>query len=282
VANEPQTDAINLAIRDGVAVLTLNRRPVNALSLAMLDDLSASLERCAGDSHIRVVIITSAFAKVFSAGADLQELKGVRLPAEIHDFAARGQAVCDQIESLPQPVIAAVRGVAPGGACELAMACDLRVAGQSARLGQPEVNLGIMPGWGGTQRLPRLIGRTAALELLMTGEMITAERALALGLVNRVVADDQVLAEAQRIADILLTKPAKSLTWIKQSVHQGLDHSLLDGLALEAALFSQSRSTQDAQEGIQAFIEKRQPRFGTGYQATEKGESSETMPRRLP
>ncbi len=262
MASEPHTGVIDLVIRDGVAALTLNRPPVNALNVATLNDLAASLDRCAGDTHVRVVIIASAFPKVFSAGADLQELKEVRLPTEIHDFAARGQAVFDQIESLPQPVIAAVRGVAPGGACELAMACDLRVAGQSARLGQPEVNLGIVPGWGGTQRLPRLIGRSAALELLMTGEMITAERALALGLVNRVVPDDQVLAEAQRIAEMLLTKPPKSLAWIKQSVRQGLDQSLRDGLALEAGLFSQSRATQDAQEGIQAFLEKRQPRFG--------------------
>ncbi|MDO8749728.1 MAG: enoyl-CoA hydratase-related protein [Dehalococcoidia bacterium] len=262
MVSEPKPHVIELTISDGVALLTLNRPPVNALNQATLKEIAATLERCASDPHVRVVIIASAFPNVFSAGADLQELKGLRRPSEIREFAASGQAVCDQIESLPQPVIAAVRGVAPGGACELAMACDLRVAGQSARFGQPEVNLGFVPGWGGTQRLPRLIGRTAALELLMTGELITAERALALGLVNRVVPDDQVLAEARRIAEVLLTKPPKSLMWIKQAVHQGLDQSLRDGLALEAGLFSQSRATQDAQEGIQAFLEKRQPRFG--------------------
>ena len=128
MASEPQTGVIDLAIRDGVAVLTLNRPPVNALNVATLNDLAASLERCAGDTHVRVVIIASAFPNVYSAGADLQELKGVRHPDETHEFATRGQAVFDQVESLPQPVIAAVRGVAPGGGCELAMACDLRVA----------------------------------------------------------------------------------------------------------------------------------------------------------
>lgn len=261
MASGRHSPVIELAIRDGVATLTLNRPPVNALNLATLNELAATLERCSTDAHTRLVIIASAFPNVFSAGADLQELKELRHPSQIREFAERGQAVCDQIESLPQPVIAAVGGVAPGGGCELAMACDLRVAGQSARFSQPEVNLGFVPGWGGTQRLPRLIGRTMAMELLMTGEWLTAERALALGLVNRVVPDDQVLAEAQRMAEMLLSKPPRSLVWIKQAVRQGMDLSLRDGLALEVGLISQARTTQDAQEGIQAFLEKRQPRF---------------------
>ncbi len=255
-----QPSYVNITTRGGITILALNRPPVNALSRALLEELTATLEHLASDSTVRVVILASALPH-FSAGADLQEMKALASPKDVQTFITVGQKACNTLESIPQPVIAAVEGVAMGGGCELALACDLRVAGQSARFGQTEVNLGIVPGWGGSQRLPRLIGRGMGTELLLTGEAVTADRALALGLVNRVAPAGQALAEAQRMAEALLAKPPLSLKWIKQEVHQGLEQPLTKGLDMEAELFLQARASQDAQEGIQAFLEKRQPRF---------------------
>ncbi|MBI4199246.1 MAG: enoyl-CoA hydratase/isomerase family protein [Chloroflexi bacterium] len=250
---------LEVSTYDTVTVLTLNRPPANALSSAFLGLLREAFEGCAREPT-RVVIIASALPTIFSAGADIRELRELDR-AGAREFSARGQALWNDIEAFPKPVIAAVRGACVGGGCELAMACDLRVAGQSARFGQPEVNLGLVPGWGGTQRLPRLIGRTAALEMLLTGEPISADRALALGLVNRLVPDDQVLPEARRLADSLAGKPPLTLGMIKEAVRQSLERPLRKGLEVETGEFLDARATKDAQEGIQAFLEKRAPKF---------------------
>lgn len=240
--------------------MTLSRPPVNALSQAFLQDLKDALKECAGNPEVHVVVLASALPKAFSAGADIHELVWLD-EAKSAEFTAIGHGVCDYIESLPKPVIAAVRGIAFGGGCEVAMACDLRVAGVSASFALPEINLGIIPGWGGTQRLPRLVGKTAALEMMMTGSPIPSSQALSIGLVNRVVADEEVLNEALKLGKTLAAKPPIALALAKRAVHEGAKVHLKDGLAVERDLFAQVRSTQDAQEGIEAFLEKRRPHY---------------------
>lgn len=259
---------VDFSAHDGVVVLTLNRPPINALSHAVLDELRAALERCAVDSQAQAVVITSALSNVFSAGADLQELKELT-PKDLQGFVACGQELFSYMESTPKPIVAAVRGVAMGGGCELALACDLRVAGQSARFAQPEVNLGLIPGWGGTQRLPRLIGKTVGLEMVLTGESISADRALAVGLVNKVVPNNQVLDEAQRVAQTLASKSPLALAMIKKAVHLGMDLSFQGGVEMEATFFLEAAATRDAHDGIQTFLEKRRPN-GRGHQQVDE------------
>ncbi|MBM3948790.1 MAG: hypothetical protein FJ312_06050 [SAR202 cluster bacterium] len=251
---------MELLVRDSQALLTLSRPPVNALSQGVLQDLKGALKECAGNPEVRVIVLASALPKAFSAGADIQELVWLD-EAKSVEFGALGHSVCDYIESLPKPVIAAVRGIAFGGGCEVAMACDLRIAGASASFALPEINLGIIPGWGGTQRLPRLVGKTAALEMVMTGTPVPASHALSLGLVNCVVPDEEVLDEALRLGATLAAKPPIALVLAKRAIHEGAREGLEDGLAVERDLFGQVRSTQDAQEGIEAFLEKRKPRY---------------------
>lgn len=266
-ASQPSS-LVDFSAHDGVVVLTLNRPPINALSRAVLDELRAALEQCAVDSQTRAVVITSALSNVFSAGADLQEFKELTRQ-DLQGFVACGQELFSYMESTPKPIIAAVRGVAMGGGCELALACDLRVAGQSARFAQPEVNLGLIPGWGGTQRLPRLIGKTVGLEMVLTGESISADRALAVGLVNKVVPNNQVLDEAQRVAQTLAFKSPLALAMIKKAVHLGMDLSLRGGVEMEATFFLEAAATRDAQDGIQTFLEKRRPN-GRGHQQVDE------------
>ncbi|MBI4310295.1 MAG: enoyl-CoA hydratase/isomerase family protein [Chloroflexi bacterium] len=251
---------LQVTVRDGVAAIKLNRPPVNALSKRFLAEIQGALETCASDEDVRAIVIGTGLAKTFSAGADLTEMKGLQ-DEGARSYIEQGQALFSLIESVRQPVIAAVSGVALGGGCELAMACDLRVAGQSARFGQPEVDLGLVPGWGGTQRLPRLVGRTLAMEMMLTGEPIPAEQALAVGLVNRVVPDDHVADEALRMACTLASKSAVAVSRIKHAVHRGAEMPLHKGLELERGLFMEARQSRDAQEGISAFLEKRPPRF---------------------
>jgi len=251
---------VALTVKDSIALLTLNRPPVNALSRALIDEAREAAGRAMEDARARVLVIASALPKSFSAGADIQELAALDAAGSAA-FAERGQGLYDLLESAPKPVIAAVRGVAFGGGCELALACDLRVAGTGAGFALPEVSLGIMPGWGGTQRLPRLTGKTAALEMMMTGKPVPASRALELGLVNRVVPDDEVLDEALRLAAVLASKPPRSLALIKQAVREGAPLPLPDALALERELFVEAMATADAREGIEAFLQKRPPRF---------------------
>ena len=248
--------------QDGaVAVVTVNRPKVlNALNAATVAELGGVFADLKADDSVRVVILTGAGEKSFVAGADISEL-AAQSPASAHIVARNGQAAFAAIERLGKPVIAAVNGFALGGGCELAMACTLRLAAETARFGQPEVNLGLIPGYAGTQRLPRLVGKGVALDLLLTGRLVKADVALAIGLVNRVVPAAELMAAARALAAELAGKPPRSLEYILMAVNQGVDLTLEAGTDLEAALFGLVSSTSDMREGTSAFLEKRPATF---------------------
>ena len=248
--------------REGaVAIVTVNRpRVLNALSIATLDELNRAMLELRQDDSVHSVIITGAGDRAFVAGADINELAALT-PTAGRDHARVGQAVFDAIEDLGKPVIAAINGYALGGGCELAMACTLRLAADTARLGQPEINLGLIPGFAGTQRLARLIGAGRALELLLTGEPISAAEAHRLGLVNRVVPASELMAEARRTAAAIAAKAPVAVRYILEAVRRGIQLPLADAQALEATLFGLVASTEDMREGTRAFLDKRQPQF---------------------
>ncbi len=244
-----------------VAVVTVNRPKVlNALNAPTLDELRRIVLALKHDESVRAVIVTGAGEKAFIAGADINEL-AQQTPVSGRDHALRGQHVLDLIEHMGKPVIAAINGYALGGGCELAMACTLRIAADTARLGQPEINLGLVPGYGGTQRLARLVGRGRALEILLTGDQITAEEAWRLGLVNRVVPAAELLVEARRLAAALAAKAPVAARYIIDAVNKGLQLPLPEAQVFEATLFGLVASTDDMREGTRAFLEKRKPEF---------------------
>jgi enoyl-CoA hydratase len=250
-----------LAREGAIALVTINRPQVlNALNIQTLDELRRVMLDLKQDAEVRVVILSGAGEKAFVAGADIREL-AVQRPTEGKEHAIRGQHVFDVIENLGKPVIAAINGFALGGGCELAMACTLRIASASARLGQPEINLGLLPGFAGTQRLSRLIGKGAALDLLLTGRQVAADEAHALGLVNRVVAPDQLMAEARKTAGELAAKAPIAVQYIIEAVNRGLEVSFDTAQYLEATLFGLVASTADMREGTTAFLEKRKAVF---------------------
>ena len=245
----------------GVAVVTVSRPQVlNALNAATITELLEAFERLRDDGAVRAVVLTGAGERAFVAGADIAELARLG-PAEAREVARRGNALCALIAGCGKPVIAAVNGFALGGGCELAMACTLRLAADTARIGQPEINLGIIPGYGGTQRLPRLIGAGPALEMLLTGKPVTAEEARRLGLVNRVVPAAELLDEAGALAADLAAKPPVAVKFILDAVRRGTQMSLDEGCDYEAALFGVVAATEDKREGTQAFLDKRRPEF---------------------
>ena len=248
---------IQLEIRDRIATITLNRPKVlNALNLELLDELHLAFEEVRGNPEVGGVILTGSGEKAFCAGADIEELRrnnALQAVATAH----RGQAVLRGIEACGKPVIAAVNGVALGGGCELAMSCTLRIAAENARFGQPEVNLGLIPGYGGTQRLPRLVGRGIALELVMTGRFVGAEEALRIGLANKVVPQADLLKSAGEMMRLILSKAPIAVRLGMEAVYRGMDMDLENGLNLEAQLFGVSCSTADMKEGLTAFLEKR-------------------------
>ncbi|HEY3884298.1 MAG TPA: enoyl-CoA hydratase-related protein [Vicinamibacterales bacterium] len=253
----------NLLIeRDGaVAVLTINRPKVlNALNGATIDELRRAILELKHDASVRVVVLTGAGEKAFIAGADINEL-AVQTPTSGREHALIGQHVFDLIEHMGKPVIAAINGYALGGGCELAMACTLRLASETARLGQPEINLGIIPGYAGTQRLARLVGRGRALELLLTGDPIPAQEAYRLGLVNRVVAPADLLPQAKALAAVLAAKAPIAVRYILEAVDKGLQMSFGEAQVFEATLFGLVASTDDMREGTTAFLAKRKPEF---------------------
>ncbi len=211
---------------------------------------------CKDDAGVRAIVLTGAGGKSFVAGADINELAALS-PVEGKEHARRGQQIFDAIEQLGKPVIAAINGFALGGGCELAMACTLRIAADPARFGQPEINLGLIPGYAGSQRLPRLVGRGVALELLLTGDMIGAQRAYEIGLVNRVVPAADLMTEATRVAHTLAAKAPIAVRYILDAVHQGLDSPFAQGEYLETSLFGTIASSEDMREGTKAFLEKR-------------------------
>jgi len=250
-----------LAREGAVALLTINRPQVlNALNVRTLEELGEAIAELGADGDVRAVVITGAGEKAFAAGADITELAAMTPPAA-QAHARRGQQVFAAIENLGKPVIAAINGFALGGGCELAMACTLRLAATNARLGQPEVNLGLLPGFGGTQRLTRLAGRGVALEMLLTGRHVTADEAERIGLVHRVVPPADLLTAARALAGELASKAPVAMRFIIDAVHGGQDVSLEQGTVLEASLFGLVFATADMREGTRAFLEKRKPSF---------------------
>jgi enoyl-CoA hydratase len=252
---------LELEKRDGIAVVTINRPDkLNALNSRTVDELEAAFKSLGSDPEVAGVILTGAGDKAFVAGADIAELAS-QAPIEGKTFASRGQRVFDRIEGLGKPVIAAVNGFALGGGCELAMACHLRVAAEGAKLGTPEVKLGIICGYGGTQRLPRIVGKGRALEILMTGEMIDAQEAYRIGLVNHVFPKETLLEEAEALLRKMVANGPLSLRLVLDAVGSGLDMAQSDGQELEAALFGLICASEDMREGTKAFLEKRPPKF---------------------
>jgi enoyl-CoA hydratase len=253
----------NLLIEhDGaVAIITINHpKTLNALNVATLLELDAAFSDIAASPETRAVVLTGAGEKSFVAGADIEEIRDWDL-LEGKESSARGNALYSFIEQMRIPVIAAVNGYALGGGCELAMACHLRIASENAKFGQPEINLGIIPGYGGTQRLPRLVGKGRALDLLLTGRMIAAAEALQWGLINAVVPQSELLATAKKLAADLAGKAPLATAAILEAVDTGLSLDLNRGLKIEENLFAYCCGTQDKIEGTTAFLEKRKPDF---------------------
>jgi enoyl-CoA hydratase len=252
---------LELSGSDAVRVLTIARpAKLNALNRALLADLDAALHELAGDAALRVLIVTGAGEKAFVAGADISEFEGLT-PDAARAYAADGQAVFDRLEGLQVPSIAAINGYALGGGCELALACTFRLVADTARLGLPETSLGLIPGFGGTQRLARAIGRQQALELMLTGRQVTAEEAVRLGLALRAVPAAGLLDDAYALAAQLAVRAPIALRLVRQAVAEGLDRPLADALVHEAQLFGVAAGTDDMREGVRAFLEKRQPAF---------------------
>lgn len=244
----------------GIATVTINRPDsLNALNAQVLDDLDAWFTAAATNSDVRGVLLTGAGQKSFVAGADIKQFKKLEATSGLA-FAERGQAVFNRIERFPKPVMAVVNGFALGGGSELSLACHLRVASEKARFGQPEVNLGIIPGYGGTQRLPRIVGKGIATELVLTGDMISAQRAYEIGLVNRVFAPEALMDGARALMMTMVSKAPIAIQLTLEALASS-DLPLETGLRREAALFGQACGTDDFQEGVSAFLERRQAEF---------------------
>ena len=254
-------DNLLLERESGVAVLTVQRpQRLNALDARTIDEIGQAILDVQRDETIRCAILTGAGDKAFVAGADIHEIAR-DTPEGARQRALGGQRVFDLIEQLGKPVVAAVNGFALGGGCELAMACTLRIAADSARFGQPEINLGLIPGFAGTQRLARLVGKTKAMELVLTGNPITASEALAIGLVNRVVPAAELMKEAHALAAALAAKPPIAMRYAIEAITRGLEMPFTEACRFEAALFGMVSATEDMKEGTTAFLEKRKAEF---------------------
>ena len=250
-----------VADRDAVRVITVHRpEKLNALNAATLDALHAAFDAAAADDSVRVVVLTGAGPKAFVAGADISEMTTLS-PVQARDFSLRGQRMMRAVETMPKPVIAMINGFALGGGLELAMSCHLRIAAESAKVGQPEINLGLVPGFGGSQRLLRLAGRAATLELCLLGAPIDAMRAQHLGIVNRVVPAAELEAETMKLAAQLAGSAPLALRGILDCVNTGGECAIEEGLAFESTQFGLVFATQDMREGTAAFLERRKPAF---------------------
>jgi len=246
---------------EGIGIITLNRpKSMNAINSDLISELDQVLDVIDKDEEISVVIITGT-EKIFAAGADIKEISGIRTPVEAHRFVSNVQSLFRKIENLKKPIIAAVSGLALGGGCEMSLACDIRIAAENASFGQPEIKIGVIPGGGGTQRLPRLIGLGRAKELLYTGDSIDAQEAYRIGLVNKVVPVKSLMDEAKKMATKLKRQPPFALKITKMVVNEGINMDLQSGLAYEARCFEMLFSTEDQKEGMRAFIEKRRTVF---------------------
>ena len=246
---------------EGVVLLTVNRAErLNALSGEALDDLEEAIAQFENDASLRALIVTGAGEKAFVAGADLRELEPLT-PVQAERYAARGQRMLRRLETAGKPSIAAINGYALGGGLELALACTLRVAGANAKLGLPEVRLGMIPGFGGTQRLPRLVGQGRALEMILAGEPVDAAEAHRIGLVDRVVEPERLIETARLLIGKILANAPLAVAWAMRAVDVGLNAGIEDGLRYEATAFGLSAATEDRGEGLRAFLEKRTPVF---------------------
>ena len=248
-------------VRDAIGFITINRPKVmNALNHATLAELGLVLDAARDDAAVRVLIVTGAGEKAFVAGADIGELSRMN-PVSGQKTSLFGQGVIGKFETMGKPSIAAINGFCLGGGCELALACSMRVASKTARIGQPEVKLGITPGYGGTQRLPRLVGKGLAHELLLTGEMISAEEAMRIGLVNRVTEPGELISTCEAIGKKIIQNGPLAVRYAMDAVERGMEMPEEEGMYLEATLFGLCASTEDMREGTKAFLEKRPPQF---------------------
>ncbi len=248
-------------VKNSTLVITINReKSLNSLSMETTKELQDVFDDFEDNQQIRGVIITGAGTKAFVAGADIAELSGLDIKSG-QQFSKRGMELMQSIQDFPWPVIAAINGYALGGGSELALACDIRLASANAKLGQPEVNLGIIPGFGGTQRLPRIVGRGKATQLILTGEMISAQEAYRIGLVDEVYPPEELMPKALAMAELIASKGPMAVKFSKVCINRGLDESLEDGCELEEEKFGEVCGTKDKTEGTKAFLEKRKPNF---------------------
>jgi len=254
-------NTLTLEKNEGIGILTINRpKMLNALNQEVLEELSFALDEVDTDFSIRVLIVTGSGTKAFVAGADIKEMKE-KNAVEGRIFSSLGNAVFSKLEQLRQPTIAAVNGFALGGGCELALACDIRIGAENAKFGQPEVGLGIVPGFGGTQRLPRLVGIGKAKELIYTGANVAAEEAYRIGLLNKVVAVEALLEETKTVAKKIMRNSHLGVEGSKKAINQGMQMVLQQGLVLESEIFGALFATEDQKEGMAAFVEKRKAQF---------------------
>ena len=253
---------VRVAVENRIATLTIDHPPANAFNKQVVEELDAAFDEVTANDEVKAIIITGA-GQFFIAGADINEIYAVKdKPDEAEAFIRKGQELFLKIENSKKPVIAAMNGrFALGGGNELAMACHIRIAEDGLRLGQPEINLGIIPGWGGTQRLPRIVGKGKALEMMLTGDHITAQEAYRIGLVNKVVPTGRVMREATGLARRIISKSALPVAAIIGAVNEGLEQSMKRGLATEAQQFVSLQGSEDMDEGLKAFLEKRKPQF---------------------
>jgi len=247
--------------KNSIAYVTVNRPKVlNALNMATMEELRGAFTEIKNDAGTRVVLLTGSGEKAFIAGADIAELSK-QDPVGAKEYTHRGQSVLDLIENLGKPVIACIHGFALGGGCEIAMACTMRLASENAKFGQPEVKLGIIPGYGGTQRLPRLVGKGIAMQLVLAGEMITAQEAHRIGLVNEVTAPADLIPRAEAVAQKIIANAPLAVQYSLEAINKGLEMRQAEGLYLEATLFGLACGTEDKKEGTTAFLEKRPALF---------------------
>ena len=246
--------------KDGIATITINRPKVNALNEEAVLEILSRLDEAERDEDVKVVVITGAGEKAFCAGLDLTTVKDINVVKAV-EVTKRGQKLTLAIEELGKPVIAAINGYALGGGLELAMSCDIRVASENARLGQTEVNVGLIPGWGGTQRLPRLVGKGIAKELVFTGKMIDAKTAERIGLINMVVPPEKLKSAVEELAKVIMSRPPIAIKLAKELINNSIETDQRTGLIHEAEAFGILTSTDDFREGVSAFLEKRKPEY---------------------
>ncbi len=253
---------VKYGVQDQIAVIAIDHPPANAFDVRTLDELEAAFEEATSDQAVKAIVITGAGQFAFVAGADIKEIKGMEGDREaIKRYMQKGQALFNKIEASRKPVIAAVNAAALGGGLELALACHMRVAGDKARFGLPEINLGIMPGWGGTQRLQRVVGKSKAIEMILTGDLLNAQEAYRVNLVNKVVPSTAVVKEAMGLAKKIGEKGGLAIAAALAAIEAGSALPMEEGLAVELENITGLAMTNDAREGILAFIEKRRPQF---------------------